>query len=261
MRAAKRWLEQATATVATLRASAGDDMPGDVLDEFEQLLDQWRGSVDRGDEFRWQARVPVERVRRLSTYWAAAARAARSPGSGLVAPPPETRPFYEALVVGVATALQAAEAHDDDGVGPTFLSVVPEFRQRLAAPPPAAARRRVLVVDDTADIRLLVRFGLRGHADLEIVGEAVDGVDAIEQAAELRPDVVLLDIAMPRMTGLEALPQLRAHVPDARVVVYSADPDKAWSAHEAGADAFVRKGIAIDELAAVLLGAAGERSR
>jgi two-component system, chemotaxis family, chemotaxis protein CheY len=83
---------------------------------------------------------------------------------------------------------------------------------------------RVLIVDDTEDIRALVRhlLGLEGH---EVVGEGSDGREAIELTASLNPDVVVLDVRMPNMTGLEALPMITRAAPGARVVVVNSLPN------------------------------------
>jgi CheY-like chemotaxis protein len=86
-------------------------------------------------------------------------------------------------------------------------------------------RIRVLVVDDTAELRGLVRVTLELDGRFEVVGEAVDGIDGIEQAAKLQPDVILLDRSMPRMTGVEALPEITKVAPGAAVIVYTAESD------------------------------------
>jgi signal transduction histidine kinase len=103
---------------------------------------------------------------------------------------------------------------------------------------------RVLIVDDTADIRLLLRFTLERAGGFEVVDEAGNGREAQELAATHRPDVILLDLAMPVMDGLEALPGLRRIVPEATIIVlsgFTADrmTDRAISA---GADGYVQKG-------------------
>lgn len=81
---------------------------------------------------------------------------------------------------------------------------------------------RVLVVDDGPDVRLLVRRVLTRRPGFEIVGEAGDGLEAIAAAADLQPDIVLLDLAMPRLGGEEALPRIRAVAPRSMVAVFSA---------------------------------------
>ncbi len=103
---------------------------------------------------------------------------------------------------------------------------------------------RVLIVDDTPDIRLLLRFTLERAGDFEVVGEAGNGRDAQTLAEQHRPDVVLLDLAMPVMDGLEALPGLRKLLPDGTIIVLSGFTADAMTnrAIAAGADGYVQKG-------------------
>ena len=81
---------------------------------------------------------------------------------------------------------------------------------------------RVVVADDVEDLRFLVRMAFEADGDFEVVGEAATGSQAIKVVAEQRPDVVVLDLDMPNMTGFEALPFLRTQNPDTVVIVYSA---------------------------------------
>ena len=87
-----------------------------------------------------------------------------------------------------------------------------------------AVRSRVLVVDDVEELRALSRVRLE-RAGHEIVGEASNGREAIDAATELQPDLVVLDVMMPEMTGLEALPELVRVAPAAKVLVFSSMPD------------------------------------
>lgn len=80
---------------------------------------------------------------------------------------------------------------------------------------------RVLVVDDGPDVRFLVRRLLSRRKGFTVVGEAEDGIEAISAAADLQPHVVLLDLAMPRMCGEEALPRILAVAPSSMVTVFS----------------------------------------
>ena len=102
---------------------------------------------------------------------------------------------------------------------------------------------RVLVCDDQPEFRALLRAVLDAEEDVEIVGESADGEACVEQAAELLPDVVLLDLNMPRMGGMEALPLLRERAPESRVVVLTtaAASDSEAEARSLGALGFVEK--------------------
>ena len=81
---------------------------------------------------------------------------------------------------------------------------------------------RVVVADDVDDLRFLLRLEFESNGEFEVVGEAATGSQALKVVAEFRPDVVVLDLDMPNMTGFEALPFLRQQNPDTAVVVYSA---------------------------------------
>jgi PAS domain S-box-containing protein len=113
---------------------------------------------------------------------------------------------------------------------------------------------RVLIVDDAEDIRMLLRMKLARQANLDVVGEAVDGVDAVDQARALQPHLVLLDMAMPRMDGLQALPLIREAVPDVRVIVLSGfnQGTLEQEALAAGADRYVVKGGSMRDLIEVI---------
>ena len=114
--------------------------------------------------------------------------------------------------------------------------------------------RRVLIADDSDDVRLLVRMKLEMHCVADVVGEAEDGLAAVELASTLQPDLVLLDLAMPRMDGLEALPLIREAAPKARVVVLSGFDENTMASRAlaAGAMRYVEKGIALADLAKLL---------
>jgi DNA-binding NarL/FixJ family response regulator len=127
--------------------------------------------------------------------------------------------------------------------------------------PSAEAPVRVLIADDQKIVRegLVTLMGLL--PGIEVVGAAIDGDDAVRQAVALRPDVVLMDLNMPRCNGVEATRRLREQQPATRVVVLTTYSDDAWvfSALQAGARGFLTKDAGADEIRrAVLTVAAGQ---
>jgi DNA-binding NarL/FixJ family response regulator len=119
---------------------------------------------------------------------------------------------------------------------------------------------RVLIVDDEPVLREALREFLEG-AGMVVVGEAGDGLEALTSAAETDPDVVLMDVRMPRMDGLAATTELRARDPDLRIVLLSAtddEPSRAF-AQRAGAADYLAKGIRPSELVAAITAAARRR--
>jgi DNA-binding NarL/FixJ family response regulator len=124
--------------------------------------------------------------------------------------------------------------------------------------PPPTAPIRVLLVDDHAMVRRGMRDFLSLHDDLEIVGEAADGAEAIAAAAELRPDVVVMDLLMPVVDGIDATVQIKAANPAVEIVVITSFIEEARivAALEAGASGFLLKDAEADELAAAIRAAA-----
>ena len=120
---------------------------------------------------------------------------------------------------------------------------------------------RILVVDDHAVVREGLRAFLGLQEGFEIVGEAADGEEAIERAAELEPDVILMDLVMPELDGVSAMRELRQRSPRSRVIVLTSflDDDRLLPALEAGAAGYLLKNSQPAELArAVRAAQAGE---
>ena len=111
-------------------------------------------------------------------------------------------------------------------------------------------RRRVLIADDNPQVRQELRTLLPLAADIQIVGEAADGREAIRLAQALQPDVVLMDLEMPVLDGYEATRQIKAGSPSCRVVAltvhgYDAARQKA---SQSGVDVFLVKGVSVETL-------------
>jgi two-component system nitrate/nitrite response regulator NarL len=102
---------------------------------------------------------------------------------------------------------------------------------------------RVLLVDDHDGVRKAVRSLLETYPRFEIIGEAVDGKEAIDEATRLKPDVVVLNVSMPVMNGIEAARVIKSESPQSAIVILSshADNDLVELAKEIGAKAYVAK--------------------
>ncbi|MDA7614878.1 response regulator transcription factor [Akkermansiaceae bacterium] len=111
-------------------------------------------------------------------------------------------------------------------------------------------KTRVLIVDDHAMVRLALAEALAQQDDLELVGEAENGARAIALYRELQPDVVTMDYQMPGLNGAEAISEILAEFPEARIVLLSIyeTPESLWRATEAGALGCVSKGVEVDEI-------------
>ncbi len=110
---------------------------------------------------------------------------------------------------------------------------------------------RVLVVDDHALYRRGLEMVLSAEGDIDIVGEAGDGLDAVRQAERLKPDVVLLDLRMPRRSGLEACAEIKRVSPGTRIVVLTVSDEESdlFDAVRAGANGYLLKDVPGEEIA------------
>ncbi len=125
---------------------------------------------------------------------------------------------------------------------------------------------RILVVDDFEPWRRQVRSMLETRPELEVIAEVGDGLEAVQKAHELKPDLILLDIGLPKLNGLEAVDRIRQVAPDAAIIFLSLsnDPAVAREAMSAGAQGYVVKTDAGNELFAAVasvLGGDGFMSR
>jgi two-component system response regulator NreC len=115
-------------------------------------------------------------------------------------------------------------------------------------------RTRILLADDHALFRLGIRTLLEKQDDLEVVGEAGDGREAMDKVAELRPDMIVMDIAMPGMNGVEATKRIKSRCPEVYILALTALEDERYFFEivRAGASGFVVKGALPDELLAAV---------
>src|SRR6202163_757548 len=104
-------------------------------------------------------------------------------------------------------------------------------------------RKRVLIADDSTSVRDVIRSFLRDHQEIEICGEAIDGLDTIEKAQRLKPDLILLDLVMPEINGAVVASILKQKMPNVRIILftmYSENVSKAFSS-AVGIDAVLSK--------------------
>ena len=119
---------------------------------------------------------------------------------------------------------------------------------------------RILIVDDFADWRRLVTEWLREHTHLQVIGVASDGLEAVLKAQQLQPDLILLDIGLPTLNGIEAARRIRNLSPSAKILFLSQESDRAvaGAAINAGGHGYVVKSEAFNDLfpalEAVMLG-------
>ncbi len=124
----------------------------------------------------------------------------------------------------------------------------PEGRQPGADAPETL---RVVIVDDHALFRRGLDRVLADEPDIEVVGEAADGVEAVARVRELTPDIVIMDVRMPRATGIEAARTIRTTVPETKVIMLTVSDDASdlYEAVRAGVNGYLLKEVAIGEVA------------
>jgi len=124
-------------------------------------------------------------------------------------------------------------------------------------------RLRVLIVDDHALFRRGLQMVLRQAEDIDVVGEAGDGHEAVDKAQELMPDVVLMDVRMPGQSGIKATEQIKDLLPHAKILMLTISDEEAdlYDAIKAGASGYLLKEISIDEVADAVRSVSSGQSR
>ena len=117
-----------------------------------------------------------------------------------------------------------------------------------------AAAVRVLVVEDLADFRQFVCLTLGNNPDLRVIGEASDGLEALQMAVELRPDLILLDIGLPSLNGIEVARQMRSLVPESIIIFLTQESsaDVVQEAFSIGVRGYVTKNMVLTDLFAAV---------
>ena len=135
-----------------------------------------------------------------------------------------------------------------------FTEEFEKVTQPSSKPVSAGGKIRVMLVDDHAVMRQGLLSFLSGHDDIEIAAEAADGEAAVEQARQIQPDVILMDINMPKMNGVEACRRIQSEMPGIRIYglsMYEAE-DQAQAMTEAGAAGYLSKSGSSDSLLAAI---------
>ena len=258
---ARAWIDDARLVLEGVRA-AGDALPvvlpPDIEAAFIRYLDAWEARAAQDESFIWSADVDVEEARHLAVYFFSLVSIDDETWDayGLPFTSEEAKPFIEALTTAVTDALADADREVGASIKASFPGAAVEISRPWRTEPPGR-KFRVVIVDDTEDVRLLLTMTVNVDGRFEMVGTATNGRAGIELCREVQPDGVLLDVMMPELDGLDALPELRATCPDARIVMLSANdhPDVVAKAKSRGADAFVTKGAALELALEALLDA------
>ncbi|THJ74286.1 response regulator [Candidatus Frankia alpina] len=140
---------------------------------------------------------------------------------------------------------------------------VEDQRSEEVLPTPSEANPiRVLIVDDHALFRRGLEMVLGQEVDIEVVGEAADGSEAVTMAKEMVPDIVLMDVRMPRRGGIDATSAIKESVPSAKIVMLTISDEEAdlYDAIKAGAMGYLLKEISIDEVVADIRAVYGGQS-
>jgi two-component system NarL family response regulator len=129
-------------------------------------------------------------------------------------------------------------------------------------PPGTGDPIRVLVVDDHALFRRGLEMVLEQEPDIDVVGEAEDGSDAVAKATETTPDIVLMDVRMPKRGGIDACTAIKAAVPSSKIIMLTISDEEAdlYDAIKAGAMGYLLKEISIEEVASAIRAVHGGQS-
>lgn len=219
---------------------------------FRRYLDEWLPGTSGSGSFAWRGVVDRDELAEVASGWLdlMSRLSGRFEALGLPVGPADGEAFYHHLVDAIGAALEA----DVDLPGDKLREVWPALGtldRRHAEP---FEKQRVVIVDDSADLRMVLRLALEQDGRFEVVGEAGDGAAALAVCEETSPDLVLLDIVMPRVDGWMALEDLRVRCPESRVVMVSSfdEASAAGRALAAGAVGYLQKSISLASMSDTL---------
>lgn len=248
---AASWVAYASAVLDAIQGGATAVPPLDaaLVAAFRRYLDEWAQVAGAGEPFEWVGQMDRDTLADLATAWLElmATVSGRVEELGLPVGPPEGEAFYHALVAAIADALEHGDEEERPGehLGEKLREAWPGLGVLSGGDAPR--KWRVVVADDSRDLRAVLRIALEQDGRFEVVGEASDGAEAAARCAELQPDLVLLDLVMPRVDGWAALATIREECPGVLAIVVSTI-DEAVAADRAasmGAAAYVQKSISL----------------
>lgn len=269
---AATWVAYAVSVLDAIQGGTTEVAPLDeqLVSAFRGYLAEWERAADAaaGSPFEWHGRMDRDTLADLATAWLElmAVVSGRVEDLGLPVGPASGEAFYHALVAAIGEALDVAEDEQHaERLGDKLREAWPGLGSigggsggDLRAPR-APRKWRVAIADDSRDLRAVLRIALEQDGRFEVVAEGGDGAEAVTMCESQQPDIVLLDLVMPRVDGWSALATIRERWPRTMVIVVSTI-DEALAADRAkalGAAAYVQKSISLVTLTETLAELAG----
>lgn len=254
---AAAWAAYATSVLDAIQGGRTSVAPLDdaLVRAFRSYLDEWAATASASATFDWSGQMDRRTLADLATAWLElmATVSGRVEELGLPVGPPDGEAFYHALVASIADALEDEEPSAEH-LGEKLREAWPGLGAIGAEHQSPPRRWRVVIADDSRDLRAVLRIALEQDGRFDVVAEAGDGAEAIARCAELQPDLLLLDLVMPRVDGWSALEAIREQSPGVVVIVVSTIDEAAAADRAAalGAAAYVQKSISLVSLTETL---------